>query len=214
MEGIPHKCLPIPKNSSTPKQLVLKEARMSILNVAPTLPAKPTTTKNMLNCFQTLAYQAQTIWKAGRSQPGLGWDALIDNQSSMFPPKTHLTAGKSPNQCYKYGVGEYIAEGPKRNYRIYRRKCRRTSAIYQQSKKYKNSKNYYIFEKIGKYRDKIGKYRYILKKIGKYRDQIGKKSQKNRGKYRGDILQIYRQWVDIAIYCDVADISTMFITLI
>ena len=117
----------------------------------------------------------------------------------MFPPKTHLTAGKSPNQCYKYGVGEYIAEGPKRNYRIYRRKCRRTSAIYQQNKKYKNikkyknSKNYYIFEKIAKYCDKIGIYHDIFKKIGKYRDKIEKNRQKNQGKYQGDILSIYRQ---------------------
>ena len=101
---------------------------------------------------------------------------------------------------FKYRVGEYIVEGPKRNYRIYRRKCRQTSAIYRQNKKYKNSKNYYIFEKIakyrhkiGKYRDKIGKYCSILEKIGKYHDQIGKKSPKNRGKYRGDILPIYRQ---------------------
>ena len=56
----------------------------------------------------------------------------------------------------------------------------------------KNTKNYYTFEKIAKYRHKIGKYRYILEKIGKYRDQIEKKSPKNRGKYRGDILSIYR----------------------
>ena len=116
-------------------------------------------------------------------------------------------------QCYKYRVGEYIAEGPKRNYRIYRKKYRQTLTIYRQNKKYKNikkyknSKNYYIFEKIakyrhkiGKYRDKIGKYCYILEKIGKYRDQIGKKSPKNWGKYRGDILPIYHQWVNIAIY--------------
>ena len=111
-----------------------------------------------------------------------------------------LVTARGCAQCYKYRVGKYIAEGPKRNYQIYRRKCRQTSAIYQQNKKYKNSKNYYIFEKIGKYRhkigkyrDKIGKYRYILEKIGKYRDQIGKKSPKNWGKYRGDILPIYRQ---------------------
>ena len=39
----------------------------------------------------------------------------------------------SSNQCYKYRVGEYIAEGPKRNYRIYRQKCQQTSAIYRQT---------------------------------------------------------------------------------
>ena len=32
------------------------------------------------------------------------------------------------DQCYKYRVGEYIAKGSKRNYRIYRQKCRQTSA--------------------------------------------------------------------------------------
>ena len=96
-------------------------------------------------------------------------------------------------QCYKYRVGEYIAEGPKRNYWIYRRKCWQTSAIYRQNKKYKNikkyknSKNYYVFEKIGKYRHKIGK----------YRDQIGKKSPKNQGKY----------WVDISLVSWHRDIS-------
>ena len=42
------------------------------------------------------------------------------------------------SQCYKYRVDEYIAKGPKRNYLIYRRKCRQTSTIYQQCKKYKN----------------------------------------------------------------------------
>ena len=50
-------------------------------------------------------------------------------------------------QCYKYRVGEYIAKGPKRNYRIYRQ----TSAIYRQNKKYKKrKKNHSIFEKIKK----------------------------------------------------------------
>ena len=89
----------------------------------------------------------------------------------------------SKNQCYKYRVGEYIAEGPKRNYQIYRRKCRQTSAIYRQNKKfenikkYKKEKNHNIFEKIGKYRDKIGKYRDIFEKIGKYHDKIGKTSK-------------------------------------
>ena len=37
---------------------------------------------------------------------------------------------------------------------------------------------------------------------------------KKLGKYRGDILPIYRQWVNIAIYRDVADISAIFVTLI
>ena len=46
---------------------------------------------------------------------------------------------------------------------------------HRQNKKYKNSKNYYIFEK-------IGKYRYILEKIGKYRYQIGKKIAKKSGR--------------------------------
>ena len=52
------------------------------------------------------------------------------------------------------------------------------------------------------------------KKIGKYCDKIGKKSPKNWGKYRGDILPIDRYWVSIARYCDVADISAMFVTLV
>ena len=137
----------------------------------------------------------------------LPWNKLRGSQMHALDyHKFYKTCIIGFYQCYKYRVGEYIVEGPKRNYRIYRRKCRQTSAIYRQNKKYKNikkyknSKNYGIFEKItnyrhkiGKYRDKIGKYRYILEKIGKYRDQIGKKSPKNRGKYRGDILPIYRQ---------------------
>ena len=47
----------------------------------------------------------------------------------------------------------------------------------------KKEKNHSIFEKIGKYRDKIGK----------YREKIGKNRQNKSGKYRGDILPIYRQ---------------------
>ena len=59
----------------------------------------------------------------------------------------------------------------------------------------KKEKNHSIFEKIGKYRDKIGK----------YHEKIGKNRQKKSGKYRGDILPIYR---------DVADISAIFVTLV
>ena len=122
-----------------------------------------------------------------------------DTRKKLNPSgKKGLLVGynETSKQCYKYRVDEYIAKGPKRNYRIYRQKCRQTSAIYQQNKKYKNikkyknSKNDYIFEKIAKYRHKIGKYRYILEKIGKYRDQIGKKSPKNRGNI---LSTIYRQ---------------------
>ena len=50
----------------------------------------------------------------------------------------------SLNQCYKYRVGEYTAEGPKRNDWIYRRKCRQTSAIYRQCKK--NTKIFIFFQ--------------------------------------------------------------------
>ena len=74
---------------------------------------------------------------------------------------------------------------------------------YKNIKKYKKEKNHNIFEKIGKYRDKIGK----------YREKIEKKSPKKSGKYRSDILPIYRQWVNIAISRDVADISVIFVTL-
>ena len=87
------------------------------------------------------------------------------------------------NQCYKYRVGEYIAKGPKRNYRIYRQKCRQTSAIYRQNKKYKNIKN----TKKRKKSQYIWKNRQISPKIGKYRDKIGKyreKIEKNRQKTR------------------------------
>ena len=38
---------------------------------------------------------------------------------------------KGSTQCYKYRVNEYIAEGPKINYRIYRRKYRQTLAKYK-----------------------------------------------------------------------------------
>ena len=106
-------------------------------------------------------------------------------------------------QCYKYRVGEYIAEGPKNNYQIYWWKCQQTSAIYWQNKKYKNIKKY-----------KNSKNYYIFEKIAKYRDQIGKKLPKNRGKYRGDILSIYHHWVNTAINRDVADIAMVSVTLI
>ena len=41
-------------------------------------------------------------------------------------------------QCYKYRVSEYIIEGPKINYRIYRQKCPQTSKYIDNLKKYKN----------------------------------------------------------------------------
>ena len=98
------------------------------------------------------------------------------------------------NQCYKYRVGEYIAKGPKRNYRIYRQKCQQTSAIYRQNKKYKNIKKYKkrkkssIFEKIGKYRQKsaniIIKSANIARKSGK----IAKKNGENIGAIFADFI--------------------------
>ena len=115
------------------------------------------------------------------------------------------------NQCYKYPVDKYIAKGPKRNYLNYRRKCRQMLSIYQQNKKYKNHNT---FENIGKYRHKIGKYCEKSTNIAKNREKIGKNRQKNRAKYQGDILSIYRQRVNIAIYHNVADISAMFVTLV
>ena len=73
---------------------------------------------------------------------GFGHMVLVTNKSSVAIIIAYLFSLAYFYQCYKYRVGEYIAEGPKRNYRIYRRKCRQTSAIYRQNKKYKNIKKY------------------------------------------------------------------------
>ena len=105
------------------------------------------------------------------------------------------------HQCYKYRVGEYIANCPKRNYRIYRQKCRQTSAIYQQNKKYKNIKKY----KKRKKSQYIWKNRQISPKIGKYRQKsaniviksanIARKSEKTAKKNRENIGAIYCRYI-------------------
>ena len=65
---------------------------------------------------------------------------------------------------------------------------------HRQNKKYKNSKNYYIFEKIAKYRDKIGQISLYIRKNRQIsqsnREKIAKKSGKISGRYIVDISPV------------------------